>query len=164
MNRAGAGVLPMETVGLKNQPDNETSALVELSKVDLENRRVQAMSRIATAMLASTCLLLLLVLGLVLVIGIMLNRLNDSIADIADSVGPAAVSNAVATMQASLDNVQGTTGNFLTMSGDATAMGAKLLQAANESVSILQHTNHLAEDLLAHPTIRMDLGGGGASP
>ena len=143
--------------------DAETDTLVTLSKVDLENRRLQAMNTAAKAMLASTCTLLVLVLGLLILLAVSFNRLNNSIADIASSVGPAAVAQAMATMQASLNNVQGTTGNFLSMSGDATVMGTKLLQAANESVSILQHTNHLAEDLLAHPTIRMDLGGGGAS-
>jgi hypothetical protein len=107
MNRAGAGVLPMEIVGLKNQPDSETSALVELSKVDLENRRVNATSRIATAMLASTCLLLVLVLGLIITVAVMLNRLNDSIAEIANAVGPSTVSSAIATIQSSLYNVQG---------------------------------------------------------
>ena len=140
------------------EKDGETQALVELSKVDLENRRVKAISRASQAMVASTCLLLLLVLGLLLVVAIMMNRLNDSIAEIADAVGPAAVANAMATVQKSLENVQGTSGNFLSASSSIDAMGSQMLIAVNESISILTNTNQMAEKLLAHPTIQMQLG------
>lgn len=161
MNRAGGagGAFSMEKMELANRPDSETTALVELSKVDLENRRVKAMSRAATAMMASTAVLLVLVLGLIVTVAVMMSRINDTLSSIADSVGPSAVATAVSTLQSSLDNVQGTTGNFLSLSGDAELMGSKLLEAANQSISILSNTNQMAENLLAHPTIRMDLGG-----
>lgn len=54
--------------------------------------------------------------------------------------------------------MRGTTGNFLSTSGSVDAMGAELLVAVGQSVDILNHTNQLAANLLAHPTVSMQLG------
>jgi len=132
--------------------------LLELSRLDLEAQRVRALTRSSWVMLASSGLLLLLVLGLLIVVSVMMNRLNDSIAEIADAVGPSAIAHAVAMIQKSLENAAATSGNFLSLSENSAVMGDQLLLAVNQSVSILSSTNQLAETLLAHPTITMALG------
>ena len=57
---------------------------------------------------------------------------------------PSAVSAAVKGVQASIDNMRGTTGNFLSTSGSVDEMGHELLVAVGQSVDILNHTNQLA--------------------
>lgn len=163
MSRGGApggGASALEKMEL-NRPDaanSETSALVELSRQDLENARVKSMTRASQAMMCTATLFLVLVLALVLVVGIMMQRLNDTLSEIADAVGPSAVAALMQGVQASVDNMQGTTGNFLSTSGSVDQMGHALLVAIGQSVDILNNTNQLASNLLAHPTISMELG------
>ena len=59
------------------------------------------MTRASQAMMATALLFLVLVLALVVVVGVMMNRLNDTLSEIADAVGPSAVSAAVQGIQAS---------------------------------------------------------------
>lgn len=141
---------------------NETSALVELSRQDLEQARVKAMTRASQAMMCTALLFLILVLALVVVVGVMMERLNSTLAEIADAVGPSAVHAAVQGVQASIDNLRGTTGNFLSTSGSVDQMGQSLLVAVGQSVDILNSTNKLASNLLLHPTVSMQLGSPGA--
>lgn len=150
MNRVGA-------VELAPRSD-DTVALVELAKQDVEVVRARALIRASNAMLASTCLLLVLVLALVVTVGVSLSSLNETLRDISAQIGPQAVSSAVASVQQALDNTVGTTQNFFALSSSADEMGLQLLAALNESTAILDKTNRLAGDLLQHPTISMALG------
>ena len=147
----------LETVELAPRAD-DTAALVELAKQDVEVTRAKALIRASHAMLASTCLLLVLVLALVVTVGVSLSSLNETLQDISDQIGPQAVSSAVTSVQKVLDNTVGTTQNFFALSSNADKMGLQLLAALNESTAILDKTNRLATDLLQHPTISMALG------
>jgi len=70
--------------------DAENQVLVELSRADVETRRVSAMHRAASAMLGATALLLVLVLGLLIAISVGVHMLNARLGEISDAIGSVA--------------------------------------------------------------------------
>ena len=133
--------------------DSERASLVELSKHDVEQARIRAMQRAGTVMLASTALLLVLVLGLLITLAAGMANLNSHLRTISDTLSPATVSAAVGSVTHSLDNVAKSSDNVLMLSGDAGTVGERLVEAANQTVTLLHTANAMASSLMAHPTL-----------
>ena len=75
-------------------------------------------------------------------------------------MGPDAVGSAVASIQASLSNVEASTTHALSLSASADDVGTLAIQAMNSTAALLQETNQRVGALLAHPTMSLSLGEG----
>lgn len=135
--------------------DAERASLIELSKHDVEQARIRAMQRASTAMLMATALLLVLVLGLVVTLAVGMATLNGHLQTISETLSPQTVTAAVRAVTHSLDNVAKSSDNVLLMTNDAGTVGERLVEAANQTVTLLYTANAMASSLMAHPTITL---------
>lgn len=138
--------------------DAERDSLVELSRHDVEQARIRAMRRAATAMLAVAALLSVLVAGLLIAVAVGLAHLNTHLASISETLSPTTISAAVGAISHSLNNAARSSDNILDLTADAGTVGERLVVAANQTVNLLYTANALGNELLSHPQVTMALG------
>lgn len=136
----------------------ETAALVKLAEVELATKRLNVQRKITNAMLAVTCLFACFTIAIVVVLGVSLQQMRSALDTIASSVGPNAVQQAVESVQLSLNNTVGATGNMRILSSDIREVGFRMVEAANASVALLASSNALMSEMASHPQFTLALG------
>lgn len=160
VKRGERGSSNMDGIKLRvpSTSDAERDSLVELSRHDLEQARIRAMRRAATAMLAVAAVLSVLVAGLLIAVAVGLAQLNTHLGAISETLSPDTISVAVGSVTHALDRAAKSSDNILDLTADAGTVGERLVVAANETVNLLYTANSLGNSLLAHPSITMALG------
>ena len=92
-----------------------------------------------------------------------LGSMTSALESIQDTLSPATLRRAVSSVQGSLDNVYNTTGNVFNVSESAEVLADKMIETINNTATLMAHANAMGQQLLAHPTVTLALGGGSAN-
>ena len=117
-------------------------------------RETRTISRI---LFASTLVFLCFVTTLSIIVGITATSISRSLQDIASTLSPETVQAAATGIQKTIDSGYQSATNLESFTSDTAAMGELLVRAINETVALIGTGNAMAERLLAHPTLQMQL-------
>jgi len=128
---------------------------------DAQQAALRELKIIGRTLLATNLIFVIFLTTLLIILGVAASQLASSVADIADTISPATVSQAVASVQATLDAGFDSADNLRHFTSSTSSMGVLLVDALNGTTALIEKANLAAENLLEHPRVEMILGGAG---
>ena len=155
----GASAEDDPEVALLSASPDEAAARAAIAQEKL----IHAVRNLSLILLLVVLLLLAFTVSVVYGLYHFLGSMTSALESIQDTLSPATLRRAVSSVQGSLDNVYNTTGNIFNVSESAEVLADKMIMTINNTATLMAHANAMGQQLLAHPTVTLALGGGSAN-